>query len=146
MQFNRRDALRFAGGTVLATSLIGPSIAKAKPLKVLILGGTGFIGPHFVRVLTEAGHTVTLFNRGKRDPEAKPGVEQLLGDRNGQVDALKGRDWDVCIDNSGYKPSQVKLSAELLRPHIKHYIFISSVSAYADYVRPTSTRTTSSRR
>ncbi|MEJ0087357.1 MAG: NAD-dependent epimerase/dehydratase family protein [Pseudomonadota bacterium] len=134
MQMNRRDALRIAGGALLATGLTGPSIAKAKPLKVLILGGTGFIGPHFVRVLTEAGHTVTLFNRGKRDPEAKPGVEQLLGDRNGQVDALKGRDWDVCIDNSGYKPSQVRLTAELLQPHIKHYIFISSVSAYADYI------------
>ncbi|HLA72144.1 MAG TPA: NAD-dependent epimerase/dehydratase family protein [Steroidobacteraceae bacterium] len=134
MKVNRRAALKIAGGIALTTSLFGQAFAKSKPLKVLILGGTGFIGPHFVRVLTEVGHTVTLFNRGKRDPEAKPGVEQLLGDRNGQVDALKGRDWDVCIDNSGYKPSQVKLTADLLQPHIKHYIFISSVSAYADYI------------
>ena len=134
MTMNRRDALKLAGGTALVGSFIGQALAKAKPLKVLILGGTGFIGPHFVRVLMEHGHTVTLFNRGKRDPEVHPGVEQLLGDRNGQVDTLKGRDWDVCIDNSGYKPSQVKLTAELLQPHIKHYIFISSVSAYADYV------------
>jgi 2'-hydroxyisoflavone reductase len=134
MQMNRRAALKLAGGTALAGSLIGQAFAKPKPLKVLILGGTGFIGPHFVRVLMEHGHTVTLFNRGKRDPEAKPGVEQLLGDRNGQVDALKGRDWDVCIDNSGYKPSQVRLSAELLQPHVRQYIFISSVSAYADFI------------
>jgi 2'-hydroxyisoflavone reductase len=134
MKVNRRAALKIAGGAALATSLFGQALAKSKPLKVLILGGTGFIGPHFVRVLTEGGHTVTLFNRGKRDPEAKPGVEQLLGDRNGQVDALKGRDWDVCIDNSGYKPSQVQLTADLLQPHVKHYIFISSVSAYADYI------------
>jgi 2'-hydroxyisoflavone reductase len=133
MPMNRRDALKVAGGAALATSLVGQAFAKTRPLKVLILGGTGFIGPHFVRVLGANGHKVTLFNRGKRDPEVKPGVEQLLGDRNGQVDALKGRDWDVCIDNSGYKPSQVKLTAGLLQPHIKHYIFISSVSAYADF-------------
>lgn len=134
MQMNRRDALMVAGVAAMAAGLPGAGWARPKPLKVLILGGTGFIGPHFVRVLTENGHTVTLFNRGKRDPEAHPGIEQLLGDRNGQVDALKDRDWDVCIDNSGYKPSQVKLTAEMLKPHVRQYIFISSVSAYADYV------------
>src|SRR5881628_3863898 len=74
MQINRRNALRLAAGSALVTSLVGQAFAKARPLKVLILGGTGFIGPHFVRVLAAGGHTVTLFNRGKRDPEARPGV------------------------------------------------------------------------
>jgi 2'-hydroxyisoflavone reductase len=129
---NRRDVLRLGGACALA-ALAGHAHARAKALKVLILGGTGFIGPHFVRVLGEAGHTLTLFNRGKRDPEAKPGVEQLLGDRNGQIGALEGRDWDVVIDNSGYTPKQVKATADLLKGHVKQYIFVSSVAVYADF-------------
>src|SRR6185436_20399651 len=125
MHFNRRDALTILGSVTLAT-LVDPALAKAKSLRVLILGGTGFIGPHFVSALTAGGHKVTLFNRGKRDPEAKQGVEQLLGDRNGDLKSLEGRDWDVVIDNSGYTPAQVKLSTGLLARHAPHYIFISS--------------------
>lgn len=131
MVITRRDALKVSAAALTALSV--PAFAKAKPLKVLILGGTGFIGPHFVDVLGKSGHTVTLFNRGKRDPETKPGVEQLLGDRNGQIDALKGRDWDVVIDNSGYTPKQVRATAELLKGHVKQYVFISSVAVYADF-------------
>ena len=134
MQFKRRDALKVLGGATLAT-LVDPAFAKAKTLKVLILGGTGFIGPHFVDALTAGGHTVTLFNRGKRDPEVREGVEQLLGDRDGQIDSLKGRDWDVVIDNSGYKPSQVRLTAEFLEEHVKHYIFISSIAVYDNFAK-----------
>ena len=103
---------------------------------MLILGGTGFIGPHFVNALTAGGHEITLFNRGKRDPEAKQGVEQLLGDRNDNLKSLEGRDWDVVIDNSGYTPNQVKLSTDLLKPHSKHYIFISSIAVYDDFQNP----------
>lgn len=131
MIVTRRDAIKLGTAALALSSSAGH--AKSKPLRVLILGGTGFIGPHFVRVLGEGGHTVTLFNRGKRDPEAKQGVEQLIGDRNGDLKSLEGRDWDVVIDNSGYTPKQVKASAELLKPRAKQYIFISSVSAYADY-------------
>ena len=134
MQFQRRDALKILGGATLA-AMASPVFAKAKPQKVLILGGTGFIGPHFVDALTAGGHTISLFNRGKRDPEVKPGIEQLLGDRNGQIDALKGRDWDVVIDNSGYTPSQVKATAGLLHDHVKRYIFISSIAVYADFAK-----------
>ncbi len=134
MQFKRRDALKALGGATLAT-LTHPVFAKAKTLKVLILGGTGFIGPHFVDALTAAGHKITLFNRGKRDPEVKPGIEQLLGDRNGKIETLKDRDWDVVIDNSGYTPSQVKATAELLKDHVAKYIFISSISVYADFAK-----------
>jgi 2'-hydroxyisoflavone reductase len=134
MGFNRREWLRLSGA---AASLAGlPVWAKAKKLKVLILGGTGFIGPHFVHALTEGGHAVTLFNRGKRDPDARQGVEQLLGDRNDNLKALAGRDWDVVIDNSGYTPGQVKLSTGLLKGHVKQYIFISSIAVYDDFQAP----------
>jgi 2'-hydroxyisoflavone reductase len=134
MKLTRRDALQFAAASLAAAS--APVIAKQKPLRVLILGGTGFIGPHFVDVLTSAGHQISLFNRGKRDPSVKPGIEQLLGDRNGPVDSLKGHDWDVVIDNSGYKPKQVRLSGETLEGHVGHYIFVSSISVYADFKTP----------
>ncbi len=130
----RRDALKAAGSALIAAAA-GPVFAT-KPQRVLILGGTGFIGPHFVHALTTGGHTVTLFNRGKRDPEAKQGVEQLLGDRNDNLKSLEGRDWDVIVDNSGYTPNQVKLSTGLLRPRSKHYIFISSIAVYDDFQDP----------
>jgi 2'-hydroxyisoflavone reductase len=134
MRIKRREVFKLAGGAAFA-ALAFPAFAKAKPRKVLILGGTGFIGPHFVKALTDGGHKITLFNRGKRDPEVHAGIEQLLGDRDGQVDVLKGRDWDVCIDNSGYKPSQVKLTTELLKGHVGQYVFISSIAVYANFAK-----------
>lgn len=135
MHMNRRSALQSLGALTLAT-LAHTSLAKAKSRRVLILGGTGFIGPHFVKALMDGGHVVTLFNRGKRDPEAHPGVEQLLGDRDGKLEALAGRSWDAVIDNSGYFPRTVRLSAELLKPRVRQYIFISSIAAYADFAKP----------
>jgi 2'-hydroxyisoflavone reductase len=105
-------------------------------MRILILGGTGFIGPHFVKALREHGHTLTLFNRGKRAPEMFPDIETLIGDRNGQVDALKNRDWDVVIDDSGYLLKHVRLTTELLKDHIQYYLYISSISAYADFKKP----------
>jgi 2'-hydroxyisoflavone reductase len=134
MSISRRAALQFAAASVAAAAT--PVFAKQKPLRVLILGGTGFIGPHFVDVLTNAGHRISLFNRGKRDTTVKPGIEYLVGDRNGPVDALKGHDWDVVIDDSGYKPKQVRLSGETLKGHVEHYIFVSSISVYADFKKP----------
>jgi 2'-hydroxyisoflavone reductase len=133
MSMNRRELLKVSGAMAALGLGASAAHAKARALKVLMLGGTGFIGPHFVHALTGSGHTVTLFNRGKRDPEVKPGIEQLLGDRNGQIDALKGRDWDVVIDNSGYTPKQVRATAELLKGHAEQYLFISSISVYADF-------------
>src|SRR5688572_19215524 len=132
MGFNRRDLLKLSGATALA-GMSGAAFARTKPLKVLILGGTGFIGPHFVDALTAGGHTIPLFNRGQRDPEATPGIDQLLGDRKGQIDSPKGRDWDGVLDNSGYTPTQVRGTAELLKGHVQHYLFISSVAVYADF-------------
>lgn len=134
MGLNRRDLLELSGAVIGLAGM--PAWAKGKRLKVLILGGTGFIGPHFVHALTGHGHSVTLFNRGKRDPDARQGVEQLLGDRNDNLQALEGRDWDVVIDNSGYTPAQVKLSTGLLKGHVKQYIFISSIAVYDDFQHP----------
>lgn len=129
---NRRDAMKLGAATLAAGLFGGEALAATKSLRVLILGGTGFIGPHFVESLRAAGHQLTLFNRGKRNPGLFPDVEQLHGDRRGQVDALKNRDWDVVIDNSGYFPQDVQLTADLLKDHTSYYLFISSISAYAD--------------
>jgi 2'-hydroxyisoflavone reductase len=134
MGLDRREWLQLSGAAAGLLAL--PTWARRKKLSVLILGGTGFIGPHFVQALTGGGHTVTLFNRGKRDPEAKQGVEQLLGDRNDNLKALEGRNWDVVIDNSGYTPGQVKLSTGLLKGHVGQYLFISSIAVYADFQNP----------
>jgi len=132
---NRRDAIKLGAATA-GVLMAGISAAQAKSLRVLIFGGTGFIGPHCVETLRAHGHKLTLFNRGKRNPKLFPDVETLIGDRNGQVDAIKGRDWDVVIDDSGYTPKQVKLTTDLLKSRVQHYIFVSSISAYADLTPP----------
>jgi 2'-hydroxyisoflavone reductase len=103
---------------------------------MLILGGTGFLGPAVVEAAKAKGYTITLFNRGKTRPGLFPDLEKLRGDRDPSkgdgLKALEGRSWDVVLDNSGYVPRIVKASATLLAPRIKQYIFISSVSVYAD--------------
>lgn len=101
-------------------------------LRILILGGTGFIGPHQVAVARDRGHAITLFNRGRSNPGLFPDIETLLGDRNGDLASLEGREWDVVIDNSGFEPEQVRLSAELLRESVGQYLFVSTQSVYAD--------------
>jgi 2'-hydroxyisoflavone reductase len=133
---NRREVTVMAGATMLSALAGQWAGAAGAPLRVLILGGTGFIGPHFIAALTARGHRVTVFNRGKDPAKVPAGVVALIGDRNGQVDALKGHDWDAVIDNSGYTVRQVRLTAELLKGHVKRYIFISSISAYADLAKP----------
>ena len=102
-------------------------------MKLLILGGTKFLGRHLVDAALADGHQVTLFNRGKTNPELFPNVEQRHGDRDGDLQALSDGTWDVVIDTSGYVPRVVRASAELLRPRTKKYVFISSVSVYADF-------------
>jgi 2'-hydroxyisoflavone reductase len=109
---------------------------RPKPLRVLVLGGTQFIGIHMAEVAFERGHAVTLFNRGRSNPEILPGAEKLKGDRSGDLDALRGRQWDAVIDNSGYVPRHVRLSAELLAPHVGRYLFISTISVYASFAKP----------
>jgi 2'-hydroxyisoflavone reductase len=104
-----------------------------EPMRLLILGGTGFIGPHQIRYALARGHRVTTFNRG-RQKEAWPGpVEELFGDRNGDLRALEGRDWDVCIDNPTRLPIWVRDAARVLKGHVGQYVFISTISAYAGH-------------
>jgi len=108
----------------------------ARPMRILILGGTHFIGIHMTQLALDRGHTVTLFNRGKTNASLFPQVEHLHGDRNGQLDSLRGRQWDAVIDDSGYIPRHVRLSAELLASNVGHYLFISTISVYASLAQP----------
>ncbi|HEV7235308.1 MAG TPA: SDR family oxidoreductase [Ktedonobacteraceae bacterium] len=105
-------------------------------MKLLLLGGTVFLGRHIVEAALARGHEVTLFNRGQHNPDLFPGVEKLRGDRNGDLAALQGRQWDAAIDTSGFVPRVVRASAEALTNAIKHYTFISSISVYADFTKP----------
>lgn len=107
-----------------------------EPLNILILGGTGFIGPHMVGEALRRGHTVELFNRGRTNDDLFPDLVTHVGDRNNGLDALEGGRWDVVIDNSGYVPRHVADSARLLKSAASHYIFISSISVYADFGAP----------
>lgn len=136
MRSTRRDLLK-AGAGLLAAAAAGPAWAASQPpLTLLILGGTGFTGPHLTEQALARGWKVTHFNRGKRMPDGIAGVEHLQGDRDGQLDALKGRKWDAVIDTSGYVPRIVRMSAELLAPNVGEYLFVSSISAYADFRQP----------
>jgi 2'-hydroxyisoflavone reductase len=105
-------------------------------MNLLILGGTLFLGRALVEAALARGHEVTLFNRGQRNPELFPEVEKLRGDRDGNLDALRGRSWDAVVDTSGYVPRLVRDSAELLADAVKLYVFVSTVSVYADFSRP----------
>ncbi|MEM7277297.1 MAG: SDR family oxidoreductase [Pseudomonadota bacterium] len=147
----RNDRRQFIASSVVGTGLASLGLAGCKKpandveaqeqartdetpsLNILILGGTGFIGPHMVRQALARGHTVTLFNRGKTNADLFPDVQTLIGDRDNGLDALRGKRWDAVIDNSGYVPRHVRDSAELLADSCDQYLFISSISAYADF-------------
>src|ERR1700746_3112812 len=119
-----------AFGTRSATLFAEKSV---KPLRILILGGTGFTGPYQVRYALDRGHKVTTFNRGKTHPGELPAeVEQLVGDRNGKLDALKNRQWDLVIDNPTTLPAWVRDAAQLLKGNVENYVFISTISVYTD--------------
>ena len=143
----RRDLFKL--GALAAAAAALPSFATAagqakpvgkaaRPLDILILGGTGFTGPFQVEYALKRGHKVTLFNRGKRpSPEWPAAVEQLHGDRNtGDLAALKGRKWDVCIDNPTSLPFWVRDAGQVLKGNVGHYLFISTISVYADGSKP----------
>ena len=105
-------------------------------MRLLILGGTVFLGRHVVEAALARGHEVTLFNRGQHNAELFPQVEKLRGDRDGNLAALEGRRWDAVIDPSGYVPRIVGDSARLLADAVEHYTFVSSLSAYASFAEP----------
>jgi 2'-hydroxyisoflavone reductase len=101
-------------------------------MNILILGGSNFVGYHIAEAALQGGHHVTLFNRGKSNPNALPQAEKLLGDRDGDLTPLACRRWDAAINTSGYVPRIVRKSAEALRDSVGHYHFISTVSVYAE--------------
>ncbi len=142
----RRDILGFGATLAAATMLPSRAFAQAtqpaksaastkavKPLKILILGGTGFTGPHQVRYALSRGHKLTLFNRGRRPKEWPEAVEELTGDREtNDYASLKGRKFDVCIDNPTSVPHWVRDVAAVLKGNVDQFIFISTISVYDD--------------
>ena len=149
MSTSRRRFLKLsalAGGSVglglvpgmsALSNSAGLSGMAAKPMRILILGGTGFTGPFQVKYALSRGHKVTVFNRGKTHPGELPKeAEQLIGDRNGQLDALKGRKWDVCIDIPTTLPVWVRDAAQILKGNIDRYVFISTISVFSDNSKP----------
>src|SRR3984957_13011109 len=127
----------FVAGSVAIAAASRALAAPPKPLRILILGGTGFIGPHQVSYALARGHKLTLFNRG-HEPDAWNGrVEELIGDRQtGDLKSLEGREWDVCIDNPTTLPFWVRDAGKVLAGKVKQYIFISTISVYASNARP----------
>ncbi len=120
-----------------ARGTLGLTGKSPKSLRLLFLGGTGFTGPHQVRYALSRGHKVTVFNRGKTHPGELPKeAEQLIGDRNGQLDALKGRTWDVAIDIPTSIPVWVRDAAQVLKGNVDRYVFISTISVYSDNSKP----------
>jgi 2'-hydroxyisoflavone reductase len=135
MDMTRRSILKTAAGTALAIAAGRLAAGEQKQKTLLILGGTGFIGPHLTEQALARGWKVTHFNRGKHDAEVE-NVETLLGDRKGQLDSLKDRSWDAVVDNTGYIPKYEKMSADLLAPNTGYCHYISSISAYASFEKP----------
>src|SRR5215470_14005787 len=139
----RREFLKagaVAGGALLSGAS-GPlleaaprTVSKAR-LDLLILGGTGFIGPHLVRLAVERGHKVTIFTRGKKNPDLPAEVKRLVGDRDTNLEPLKGQRWDAVIDDSATKPERVRASATLLRDAAGRYLFTSSTGVYYPYLK-----------
>ena len=129
-----------AGGALGVMGALGPAACGGpaeQPLRILILGGTRFIGPHQVKYALDRGHEVSIFTRGQTDPpfhhEYFERVEHLIGDRNDDLSALEGREWDAVIDNSASYPRWVAMTTELLRDSVDRYLFVSSISAYRDF-------------
>ena len=102
-------------------------------MDILIIGGSRFVGYYLVEAARAAGHTVTMFNRGQSNPGVFPDVEEIHGDRDGDLEKLAGRKWDAVIDTCGYVPRVVQASAEYLKDAVSHYVFISTVSVYSEF-------------
>lgn len=142
MSPDRRTFLRLsalAGGALTTgaangrawRSLLDAVEPAPRAMRLLILGGTGFIGPHMVAYAVARGHQVTVFNRGRTQADLPESVEQLTGDRNlGEVDALRGREWDAVLDNPTTLPFWVRDVGQALQGHTGRYLFVSTLSAY----------------
>jgi 2'-hydroxyisoflavone reductase len=138
MPTDRRQFIA-ASSTLLAAAAVMPAwgfFSQRKPMRILYLGGTGFLGPHMVRDAIAAGHTVTLFNRGRSNPHLFPDVEKREGDRYGDLSSLEAGEWDAVIDTFTYTPDVVGRTAELLKDRVGQYLVVSTVSVYRDYATP----------
>lgn len=139
MHTTRRNFLQLTAAGVAGAGLLRHPLAGAPPpppaatRRILVLGGTGFIGPHLVRYALQRGHTVSIFNRGRTNPHLFPGVEKLIGDRENDLEALKGKTWDAVVDNSASVPWWVRDSAQLLKDSADRYLFTSTRSTYSDF-------------
>jgi 2'-hydroxyisoflavone reductase len=125
-----------AGGLPLIAAAGEKERKVRQNMDILILGGTGFIGPHMVREALLRGHSVSLFNRGKTNITLFPDLKHYVGDRDGGLGVLKGHKWDAVIDNSGYVPRHVADSARLLKYTTSHYLYTSTISVYASFAIP----------
>lgn len=125
----RRTLLRAAATLLPAALTCGPPPAATR--QVLVLGGTRFVGRHIVAELLARGHAVTLFNRGRTNPDLFPEAARILGDRNGDHSELRGRRWDVAIDTSTSEPDQVERACDVLAGSVARYVFTSSSAAYS---------------
>ncbi len=145
MSTRREFLVRAAAAGALASDAglaAGAQSATRTPLRLLILGGTGNIGPYHVRAAVERGHHVSVFSRGRSAAELPAGVERLTGDRNGDLNSIRGRDWDAVLDIATFGPGWVRTLGEALKGHIGHYTFISTISVYDN---PTANRRTDER-
>jgi 2'-hydroxyisoflavone reductase len=126
---DRREFMAAATLAAAGAAASSWSAEKARqPLRILLLGGTRFIGVPITELALKRGHTVTFFNRGKTNTDVLPQIERITGDRNGQLDGLKDRKWDAVIDTSAYVPRVVKLSTELLAPNVGQYLLVCRMS------------------
>src|SRR3954447_7445365 len=132
---NRREFLEMSAAALFAANVTSRAVEgrAVEPKSILMLGGTGFLGPQTVEAALRRGHKVTLFNRGKTRPGLFPDLEKLHGDREkDDLKALEGRKFDAVVDTSANVPRWVRKAAEVLGPGIGHYLYISSISVYAD--------------
>jgi 2'-hydroxyisoflavone reductase len=142
MRNTRRQFIQGAAAMAGLSAFTGCATAsmassdKPAPKRILVLGGTGFLGPAIVEAARARGHTLTLFNRGKTRPGLFPDIEKRQGDRDPKkgegLKSLETGEWDAVIDDSGYVPRIVGASASLLSPRVKQYIYISSISCYKE--------------
>jgi 2'-hydroxyisoflavone reductase len=136
---NRREFLGVSVGAFLCIGAAGrrDKGRSPEPKTILMLGGTGFLGPQTVEAATRRGHKVTLFNRGRTRPGLFPDLEKLHGDRDkDDLKAVEGRKWDAVVDTSANVPRWVRKAAQVLGQNVGHYVYISSVSVYRDLSKP----------
>src|SRR3954462_14346341 len=126
-----------ASSTRWANTVISPATPagygdSVRPMRILVIGGTSFVGRHMAQSAIDRGHDVTLFNRGKTNPDVLPQAERLTGDRNSDLSALDGRSWDATIDVCAYVPRQVRTLLESLGTRSGHVVFVSTISVFPD--------------